>query len=155
MDKIKTFIESDTYNKLLNKVRSRLKIEINEQSPPIAMLNYDLSFLKASNLSIGTISDTISMDDRIYQFIVSKVMFYSNQGEEDNNEYPEGEELEDDEHPTTKKVLPYYKDFMFNSLIEYCLLKNTPSDLDTYLRKTRMPHAKKYEKELKEIYSKL
>ena len=86
MDKIKTFIESDTYNKLLNKVRSRLKIEINEQSPPIAMLNYDLSFLKASNLSIGTISDTISMDDRIYQFIVSKVMFYSNQGEEDNNE---------------------------------------------------------------------
>lgn len=155
MDKIRTFIESDTYNKLLNKVRSRLRIEINEQFPPIAMLNYDLSFLKASNLSIETISNTVSVDDRVYQFIVSKMIFYNNQGEEDNNEYPEGEELEEDEHSTIKEVLPYYKDFMFSSLIEYCLLKDSPYSLAFYLRKTRMPHAKKYEKELKEIYSNL
>ena len=119
------------------------------------MLNYDLSLLKASNLSIEAISSTISVDDKVCQFIISKIVFYRNQKREDNNEYPEGENLDEDELPITREVLPYYKDFMLSSLIEYCLLKITSSELFEFLRKTRMPYAKKYEKELREIYSKL
>ena len=155
MDKIKTFIESDIYNSVLNKVEDILRIEVNKKTPPITMLNYDLSLLKASNLSIEAISSTISVDDKVCQFIISKIVFYRNREKEDNNEYPEGENLDEDELPITREVLPYYKDFMFSSLIENCLLKSTSSELFAYLRKTRMPHAKKYEKELREIYSKL
>ena len=155
MDKIKTFIESNIYNSVLNKVEDSLSIEVNKKTPPITMLNYDLSLLKASNLSIEAISSTISVDDKVCQFIISKIVFYRNRKKEDNNEYPEGENLDEDELPIMREVLPYYKNFMFSSLIEYCLLKSTSSELFEFLRKTRMPHAKKYEKELREIYSKL
>jgi len=38
MDKIKTFIESDIYNSVLNKVEDSLRIEVNKKTPPITML---------------------------------------------------------------------------------------------------------------------
>ena len=80
MDKIKTFIESNFYNSVLNKVEDSLRIEVNKKTPPITMLNYDLSLLKASNLSIEAISSTISVDDKVCQFIISKIVFLQKPG---------------------------------------------------------------------------
>jgi len=155
MDEIKKFIESEIYNELLNKVRMQVKIEVNELLPPIVLLNHDASLLKAAKITIGEISDLISKDDKVSQFIIAKMTFYETHKEVDNNEYPEGEELEDDELPVVKKTLPYYKNFMFGFLLEYYFLKNRPSELISYLKATKMPHAKKYENELKEIHNKL
>ena len=37
MDKIKTFIESNIYNSVLNTVEDSLSIEVNKKTPPITM----------------------------------------------------------------------------------------------------------------------
>ena len=71
---------------------------------------------------------------------------------EEDDEYPEGEEISDDDKPHTIEELPYYKNFLVSFLIEYYLLKEQPTELGKYLKRIHTAHATKYEKELCNIW---
>jgi hypothetical protein len=47
------------------------------------------------------------------------------------------------------------RSIIFYNILEYYNIKNSPNELLEYIKKMRMPYAKKYEKELKEIYTKI
>lgn len=71
---------------------------------------------------------------------------------EDEEEYPKGEELSDDEKPKLITELPYYKNFLVAFLIEYYLLKEHPTTLCGYLKRIHIANATKYKRELKAIW---
>ena len=152
MESIKKIIDSENYSLLLKKVQMKVPFKLNEAAVPVALLNYDLGRLKTAKISTNDLSSLFDTNmESIVNYAIQK-MKYSFDEEE---EFPKGEELGDDETPKTIKTLPYYKDFLITALIEYYLLKNNPTELSKYLKGTRTPNAKKYEKELKEIYSNL
>jgi hypothetical protein len=154
MEQLIKFISGNDYSKLIENLKEVIKIEVNENLPSNNNLNHDISRLKSAKLEIKELVLLIESEkNRIIDFIVAKLKKYNNV--EDIQEYPKGEELEKDEKDVRLKVLPYYKNFIVLYLIEFYLLKNNPSELESYLKSIRISNAKKYEKELKEIYSKL
>lgn len=155
MESIKALIQSDQYNKLLSSIQKETGIEVNETLPPLALLNYDLDRIKKAGTNPENLANLLKLDsDKFLNYSLLHFNKFSAQVNEDG-EYPDGEELDDDEKPKTIKVLPYYKDFLVTALVEYYLLKNSPVELLKYLKATRIPNAKQHEKDLKEIYSKL
>ena len=81
-------------------------------------------------------------------FVVKKMQYNF----DEDDEYPEGEEILDDDKPHTIEELPYYKNFLVAFLIEYYLLKEQPTKLGEYLKRIHIAHATKYEKELRNIW---
>ena len=71
---------------------------------------------------------------------------------DEDDEYPEGEEISDDDKPHTIEELPYYKNFLVAFLIEYYFLKEQPTKLGKYLKRIHIAHATNYEKELRNIW---
>lgn len=154
MDKIIALINSSEYLILLERVVHNLKVSVSDKPIPIAMLNHDSFIFKSSGLAEELIKNIISNDDKAYQFIILKMMSYCDFRDSDNNEYPEGEESEEEDIPTTREILSYYPDFIFSTLIEYCLLKLSPKKISSYLKKIRIPHSSVYERELLGLYKK-
>ena len=54
---------------------------------------------------------------------------------DEEDEYPVGEEVIDDEKPRTINELPYYKNFLVAFLNRILLLKIQPTELGKYLKK--------------------
>ena len=96
----------------------------------------DLEFLLGSNMN-----EAMTFIDKKMQFDF-----------EEDDEYPEGEEISDDDKPHTIEELPYYKNFLVAFLIEYYFLKEQPTKLGKYLKRTHIAQATKYEKELRNIW---
>ncbi|MCC6287217.1 MAG: hypothetical protein IT249_04975 [Chitinophagaceae bacterium] len=152
MEGVKKLINSKYYGILLNKVKEVTKITINDSDPPFALLNYDMGRLKAAKVNAEVLERLLEEHmDSVLKFSVLKIGYRFDEEED----FPPGEELDDDDKPKTIEVLPYYKDFLVTALVEFYLLKDKPSELNPYLKATRIPHAKKYEKQLKDIYSKI
>ena len=144
MESVKHLIESDQYKALLEMVRRDANIQIDEAPLPSALLNYDVGRLKAAKIDASVLEGILATDlEAISKYSVARLNF---QEDEDEGQ-------DEDEKDTLIEELPQYKNFLVFILIEYYFLKNKPSDIAAYLKATRMPNAKKFEKELKEAFS--
>ena len=148
MDEINRFINGKSYELLLRNILQKRNIEI-ESNIPFVLLDYDKEQLKAAQIEVENLETLlISNMTEIVSFVERKM----NYDFEDEDEYPKGEDLSDDEKPKLITELPYYKNFLVSVLIEYYLLKEQPTELGKYLKRTHIAHATKYEKELRNIW---
>jgi hypothetical protein len=148
MDNINEFINGENYELLLKNVQTICNIEIDD-TVPFALLDYDNERLKAAQVKIDDLEFLLGSNmNEAMTFIDKKMQFDF----EDDDEYPEGEEISYDDKPHTIEELPYYKNFLVSFLIEYYLLKEQPTELGKYLKRTHIAQATKYEKELRNIW---
>lgn len=148
MDNINGFINGENYELLLKNVQTISNIEIDD-NVPFALLDYDNEMLKAAQVKIDDLEFLLGSNmNEAMTFIDKKMQFDF----EEDDEYPEGEEILDDDKPHTIEELPYYKNFLVSFLIEYYLLKEQPTELGKYLKRTHIAQATKYEKELRNIW---
>ena len=148
MNNINEFINGENYEVLLKSVQKISSIEI-DNTVPFALLNYDNEMLKAAQLKIDDLESLLGSNmNEAMTFIDKKMQFDF----EDDDEYPGGEEISDDDKPHTIEELPYYKNFLVAFLIEYYLLKEHPTALCGYLKRIHIANATKYERELKAIW---
>jgi len=148
MDNINEFINGEIYEVLLKNVQTICNIEIDD-NVPFALLDYDNERLKAAQVKIDDLESLLNTNMKEASYFVEKKMQYNF---DEDDEYPEGEEISDDDKPHTIDELPYYKNFLVSFLIEYYLLKEQPTELGKYLKRTHIAHATKYEKELRNIW---
>ena len=148
MDNINEFINGENYELLLKNVQTISNIEIDD-NVPFALLDYDNERLKAAQVKIDDLESLLNTNMKEASYFVEKKMQYNF---DEDDEYPEGEEISDDDKPHTIDELPYYKNFLVSFLIEYYLLKEQPTELGKYLKRTHIAHATKYEKELRNIW---
>ncbi len=148
MDNINEFINGENYELLLKNVQTISNIEIDDNIP-FALLDYDNEMLKAAQVKIDDLEFLLGSNmNEAMTFIDKKMQFDF----EEDDEYPEGEEISDDDKPHTIEELPYYKNFLVAFLIEYYFLKEQPTKLGKYLKRIYIAHATKYEKELRNIW---
>lgn len=148
MNNINEFINGENYELLLKNVQTISNIEIDD-NVPFALLDYDNERLKAAQVKIDDLEFLLGSNmNEAMTFIDKKMQFDF----EDDDEYPEGEEISYDDKPHTIEVLPYYKNFLVAFLIEYSFLKEQPTKLGKYLKRIYIAHATKYEKELRNIW---
>lgn len=148
MDNINEFINGENYELLLKNVQTICNIEIDD-TVPFALLDYDNEMLKAAQVKIDNLESLLGSNmNEAMTFIDKKMQFDF----EEDDEYPEGEEISDDDKPHTIEELPYYKNFLVSFLIEYYFLKEQPTELGKYLKRTHIAQATKYEKELRNIW---
>ena len=148
MDNINEFINGENYEFLLKNVQTISNIEIDD-NVPFALLDYDNERLKAAQVKIDDLEFLLGSNmNEAMTFIDKKMQFDF----EEDDEYPEGEEILDDDKPHTIEELPYYKNFLVAFLIEYYFLKEQPTKLGKYLKRTHIAQATKYEKELRNIW---
>lgn len=148
MDNINEFINGENYELLLKNVQTISNIEIDD-NVPFALLDYDNERLKAAQVKIDDLESLLNTNMKEASYFVEKKMQYNF---DEDDEYPEGEEILDDDKPHTIEELPYYKNFLVAFLIEYYFLKEQPTKLGEYLKRIHIAHATKYEKELRNIW---
>ena len=128
MNKINEFINSGLYETLLKAVQER-NVEI-DNIVPFSLLDYDRERLVAARIEIEDLKALLSTNmEEATSFVKSKMQLDF----DEEDEYPVGEEVIDDEKPRTINELPYYKNFLVAFLIEYYLLKIQPTELGKYL----------------------
>ena len=148
MDNINEFINGEIYEVLLKNVQTISNIEIDD-NVPFALLDYDNERLKAAQVTIEELEYLFNSNMKETVCFVVKKMQYNF---DEDDEYPEGEEILDDDKPHTIEVLPYYKNFLVAFLIEYYFLKEQPTKLGEYLKRIHIAQTTKYEKELRNIW---
>lgn len=148
MDNINEFINGENYELLLKNVQTICNIEIDD-NVPFALLDYDNEMLKAAQVKIEELEYLFNSNMKETLCFVVKKMQYNF---DEDDEYPEGEEILDDDKPHTIEVLPYYKNFLVAFLIEYYFLKEQPTKLGEYLKRIHIAQTTKYEKELRNIW---
>ena len=114
MDNINEFINGENYELLLKNVQTISNIEIDD-NVPFALLDYDNERLKAAQVTIEELEYLFSSNMKETLCFVLKKMQYNF---DEDDEYPEGEEILDDDKPHTIEELPYYKNFLVAFLIE-------------------------------------
>jgi hypothetical protein len=152
MYKAKQIINSNQYQSLIDNIQKKIKLKIlNDYQDTVA--SRDEQKIEIARLSEKEIFDVIdNQKDSFLKFVLLKIQKFENM--KIDEEYPEGEEQNDDED-NNETIIGYSKSFLLLYLIEYYLLRYNPIGLLDYLKSIRIPNAKKYEKELKEIYGKL
>ncbi|MGC7560391.1 hypothetical protein ACPEEL_03715 [Pasteurella sp. PK-2025] len=150
METIK-IINSEQYQNLISSIQKKTKLKIlNEYKDATA--NRDCQKMKLANLLADDALNLLKNDEATFvNFALMKMQKFENV--KINEEYPSNEKM--DVEDDNEIILGYSKSFLLLYLIEYFLLKTKPSELGFYLKTIRVPQAKKYEKELKEIYSKI
>jgi hypothetical protein len=146
MDNIKEILESKEYLDLMTKIQKSISIKINESFPPLALINYDLNLLKLAKLDSEKVKIIIREEiNKLEKFTIYKIMSKNNE-----QEYPLAEGPFEKEKLI--KVLPFQRDFLFTSIVEFYFLKNRPMEFASFLIAQRIPNAKKYERFLKDFF---
>lgn len=151
MEIAKSIIGSNQYQNLIDKIQKRTKLKILSEYRD-AVATRDEHKMGIAHLSANDTLELLENDMKNFsEFVLLKMKKFENA--KIDEEYPEGEEQ--DQEDDNETVLGYSKSFLLLYLIEYFLLKTNPNELEPYLKAIRIPNTKKYEKELKEIYSKI
>lgn len=149
MEVSKQIINSIQYQSIVDNIQRRIKSKILSEYRDTATRR-DEQKMKLANLSGVEIMKVLETDkDNFIKFSLCKMQKFENV--EIDEEYPIGEKPEQEDDNET--ILGYSKGFLLSYLIEYYLLKNNPSELESYLKAVRIPNARKYNNELKEVYS--
>ena len=145
-------INDIVYNKVINSLAKKKKFEITDGGFHIKNL-YENEFRK-SNFSEDELINVLR--ERKEQLI--KFVLLEDNKSDDNlsGDYREGEEQDDDidYEDSVENIIPKF--FLIPSLIKFnFLMKNDLKGLEEYFKKIKIPQARQYVKELKEIYNQL
>ena len=82
---------------------------------------------------------------------------YSNDVVEEypDGEFPEGEEIDEEEKSTITSIGKYAITSIAMYIIEFDILKNHPEILADYYKRLHIPGAMKYAREMKKLYKKV
>jgi len=159
METIEEFVTSVIYQDALKEIKDKVHIEFldfesENKETQIRHIFLIEEKLKKAELSIPFVSDYIQNNLKsIIEYSIQKIRFYERNSNKVNyEEYPEGEELDEDEKPVTIKVLGYNPFTLIMYGIEFYLLNEHPDRLLEYIKKLRIPGASKYKKEIAFIY---
>lgn len=150
MEQSEKIIKSAGYVSFIKGVQKRANIKILDEYLETAA-SRDSQKMAMANLSVDKAIYILKNDNKLLNYVLLKLQKYENVKVEE--EYPKGEEVEEEDNNET--FLGYSQSFLLLYLIEYYLLTEFPEKLLSYLTAIRIPNAKKYDKELKELYSKL
>lgn len=152
MEEIKRFIESKKYKILVNEICKSVKIKIEPVYDDV-LCNLDYVKLEKASITISDLEEILEKDHtELVIFSISKLMKYH--GVKMQQEYPKGEEPDEEDRDNNIVHKGYSQGFLLLYAIEYFLLKYKPDTLDNYLKLNRIPQAKKYVKELRTLYEK-
>jgi hypothetical protein len=150
MDEVSAFVESKAYSDMVGRIIERTRIRLYPSYPP-ALQEVDRKTVQASGLTLDELRGLLSSDsDRLTKYAVAKIR--KTRGETAVQEYPEGEEPGGDEADTVIEDRGYSRGFLLMDLVEYYLLKNRPEDLETYLKKRRIPQARNLAADLQNLF---
>lgn len=150
METLVDLINSTNYNGLLENVKSRIEIEIDDDIPYVVW-DFSIKGLNLAGIKADDLKSLIELHmDSISAYVEVKLSKYADDTEQ---EYPEGYEPEKEDNKVVG--LPFYKNFLIGYLIEYWILKESPLDIEKYIRAIRIPNAKKYAKEISNIYNEI
>lgn len=149
MEVSKQIINSIQYQSIVDNIQRRIKSKILSEYRDTAARR-DEQKMKLANLSGVEIMKVLETDkDNFIKFSLCKMQKFENVEIDEESPIWKKTEQEDD----NETILGYSKGFLLSYLIEYYLLKNNPSELESYLKAVRIPNARKYNNELKEVYS--
>lgn len=150
-DKMREFIESQKYEDVVTHISKNVKIKVLRNVADLA-LERDLSKLEKANVTVENLHDILLNDkDKFSLFSVKKIIKFSPITFKSEQEFREGDGLEEDEEKET--ILGYPLNFLVIYLVEYFLLKNNPARLAIYLKEIKVSGSQKYAKDLKNIYN--
>jgi len=144
-------MDSDSYKSLLDELKAT-GLKFSKEDRPLSrmmiLLQYPIKFAKKSGVEVTELEKLISTNverHKVINFILETIEFFA------DDIIDEGA----DEPPELIEVLPFEKELAITPLIEYYLLENNLSVLEKALVSLRMPRAKKYVQDLKQIYDKV
>lgn len=146
---IKELVSSELYQSIITDIQrsNLLKISATEcENKKTEAIIYGLLLRNITNadLSIEAIKDCLVVHrEELVQYSIKK--HHVIDGVKDKQEYPEGEEIEEE----SKEICQgYSKIFVLMNIIEYVLAKQGKVLLENYLKRNRIPCAKKYTKQI-------
>lgn len=106
--------------------------------------------LAVSECTTGELSQSLEEEPLVFQwFVDSKVAAFASDDEE---EYPPGEEVPEDERPETIAELGFATTFLIGPLCEFTILRHRPESIEAYAKRYRIPQAKKYAKTVARLF---
>lgn len=155
METIDELMTSEMYQDALKEIKGKVHIEILDYDrTDFHLKNLIEEDLKKAQLSISFVSDYIKNHLKaIIEYSIRKITYYErNPDKADCEEYPEGEELDENEKPVTIERFGYAPSFLISYGIEYFFLNEHPDKLLEYIKKLRIPGASKYKREITSLY---
>lgn len=152
MNELLEIVELSQYKSAIKTLVTRNKIIVDDDEIDDFYFNIFNSEKEKAKVSFSELISIINSKEEVNSFInyVSKKLVKYDGCDE--QEYPEGEEPDEDEKDIVISEDGFSKTFLAFHLIEYCVLKNNRDYIDEYVKLIKIPNAKKYAKELKEIY---
>lgn len=150
MEKIEKIINSKAYTKVLEIVAKTKKLNILSDYYS-TLLKIAEKNLNKSKLSIDDLNEVLTLDQCFVYYVLKKIEIID--GRVIEEEYPDGQEPDEDEKTVTTAVLGKSVTFIFDNMIEYYFIKNNPIELERYLKDIGIPNSKKYAKEICEVYN--
>jgi hypothetical protein len=143
---VRDWIGSDTYVELLDFLKTKRKVPVNDEQVAEVLLSHDVNKMNAASVSTADLKKVADNKHQFVDFFVAKLKLIN--GTENEQEG----KCEDDDDDVVLKVHPFYKNFLNIYLIELFLLISKPELLDSYLKAIRIPNSKKYANQLRVAY---
>lgn len=106
--------------------------------------------LAASECTIVELIQSLEEEPLAFQwFVESEITAFASDDEE---EYPPGEEIPEDERQETIAVHGFPTTFLIKSLCEFTILRHRPESIEAYAKRYRIPQAKKYAKTVARLF---
>jgi hypothetical protein len=143
---VRNIISSEVYRKIVSELVSDIQISVDAEYEEV-FARLDSAKIIRSGLDVGRIMEVLSSDrEAIKNYSVKKILALSVQKEE--QDYPEGEEPDDDEKDVILSIGNYSQGFLLTNIIEYSLAKEGGAKLLDYIKASKIPKAKDYAKQV-------
>jgi hypothetical protein len=144
---IKELMNSSIYQEVMSKLAFLNNIKIINATD--LMMSFDLKKLECSGLSCDELLSTlICFRHQVELFVIEKNRTLM--PEDDDQEFPKDVQFE---FSKTIEIIGTSSGFLLIALIEFRLIMTSSNALLYYLKKVRIPHAKKYAKQLCQCYA--
>lgn len=160
IDDLKSLYNSDTYQNLIKEL-DMAGINFVQNEVDMRLINM-LSHSQKRTIHLNIPFEELEAEfhkntDELLKFTKAKITIFEKIDDEDiDGEFPEGEELGEENKSEVIEVLGYSKVILLYNIFELYLLKLGDSDrLFNYLKATRMPYAKKYQGQIRKIYKQI
>lgn len=147
---MENLVYSTAYENAVKTIVRKTGISIFPNYPEV-LYSLDYKNIETAGLSSAMLAELLENDfEQVMEFSIKKLEKFDNV--EIEQEYPPGEEPEEDEMDSKGVSKGYSKGFLILNLIEFYFLKKDPDGLIAYLKRSRIPKAEKYRSELSKIF---
>ena len=146
--KLRELMATREYQVAAEHIRESLNLKV-RPDVPIALLDIESRRIAAAGYGLPALQKTLADMPKLAQFVRAKLRKYM--GAPTEQAYPAGEEPEDGDEDEVLTTGDFAPNFLVGHVLEFTLLSED-GNLLAYLTATRMPHAKKYAAELRQLF---